>query len=129
MRSLVEHKLDASVDAINNIYSIILSNRQLTKTQQTKLKNFSSVYNDDKERSKESRKLSNTNVKCNLSNSEIEKLKIIINAKTKKIQNMWFTFSGIIIILLSIIFGVWFAQTQYKKSGYKSLGKVIAERK
>jgi len=129
MKSLLERKVDSLIEATNNIYSIILSNRQLTKKQQKTLLNFSTIYLEDQERNKESKKLSNTNVKCNLSNAEIEKFQILIKNKTKKIKNMWWSFAGIIIILLSIIIGIWFTQTQYKKAGYKSLGKVIVERK
>ena len=129
MQSLLEHKVDSLIEATNNIYSIILSNRQLTKKQQKVLLNFSTIYLEDQDRNKESKKLSNTNVKCNLSNAEIERFQSTIKAKTKKIKNMWWSFAGTIIVLLSIMTGIWFTQTQYKKAGYKSLGKVIIERK
>ena len=138
MPSAMELQINRIDKALKNLYSIMLSSRELTRQQEQATIKFLSYYETENEPIKTDKLLAKTSnknildsVKNTISNIDIsrqmQKYHDQIKKQKRKLKILWFIFSISLVILVSIVYGVYFTQTQYKKAGYNSLGKVMVE--
>ena len=129
MKSQLEKRLDIIESALYNLYSVVLNDKKLTKTQHKNSINFLNLCDDEKIRSlaKETESLVNFR-SADEKQSIIEKQKEKINNLTSKLRKFKLISIVAILCLLSIIAGISFTQTQYRKAGQKSLGRIMFER-
>ena len=137
MKSKLEIDVDVLKESVSNLYSILLSSRELTVKQTKDTGNYLTYHNlNINDAKKIIGMTTNGNIiktlKSNMSNDEIDTQ---LNNKDNVIRHYrrklkLISIGSIITVfsLLSIIVGVYITQTQYKKSGYNSLGKIIIER-